>query len=163
DAAVVADDLEARCDALRSGKATARQQGGGYEPVKGLGARRVTRSQLLRLAYLGHVLSYVQPRPPAARKLVVDGGQTRRVKLAARYKEVRSVVATLRRWAGEAAPAAPHVILNKHCPCCPFRDSCGPLAEAEDSLSLLDRMTPNLMRKYHDKGISTVHQLSHLF
>jgi hypothetical protein len=69
----------------------------------------------------------------------------------------------LRRWTGEAAPEAPPVILNKHCPCCPFRDGCRQLAEREDSLSLLDRITPKLMRKYHEKGISTVHQLSHLF
>ncbi len=36
-------------------------------------------------------------------------------------------------------------------------------AEKEDNLSLLDRMTPKLMRKYHDKGIFTVRQLSHIY
>jgi predicted RecB family nuclease len=163
DAAVVADDLEACSDALRRAKATAGQQGCGYEPVKVLGTHRVTNSQILGLAFVGHVLSHVQPRPPAAGTLVLTGGQARRVKLVGRYKEVRSIVATLRRWVGHASPEAPRVILNKHCPCCPFRDCCRRLAETEDSLSLLDRMTPKLMRKYHEKGISTVHQLSHLF
>jgi predicted RecB family nuclease len=163
DVALVADDLEARCDALRRGKGAAGQQECSYEPVKVLGTRRVTKSQVLGLAYLGHVLGHVQPRPPAAGTLVRAGGQACRVKLAGRYKEVRSIVATLRRWAAEAAPEAPPVILNKHCPCCPFRDCCRQQAEREDSLSLLDRITPKLMRKYHDKGISTVHQLSHLF
>jgi predicted RecB family nuclease len=54
-------------------------------------------------------------------------------------------------------------MLNKHCPSCPFRDSCLEQAEREDNLSLLDRMTPKLMRKYHDKGIFTVTQLSYLY
>jgi predicted RecB family nuclease len=38
-------------------------------------------------------------------------------------------------------------MLNKHCPSCPFRDACLQRAEKEDNLSLLDRMTPKLMRK----------------
>ena len=53
--------------------------------------------------------------------------------------------------------------MNKHCPSCPFRDACLEQAEREDNLSLLDRMTPKLMRKYHDKGIFTVKQLSHVY
>src|SRR5208283_3611380 len=46
---------------------------------------------------------------------------------------------------------------------CPFRIACLQQAEKEDNLSLLDRMTPKLMRKYHDKGIFTVRQLSHIY
>ncbi|MEX1095476.1 MAG: IS66 family transposase [Planctomycetales bacterium] len=163
DALVVADDLEARCDALKRRKVTTDRQENGYEPVKVLGTHCATKPQILGLAYLGHVLGHVLPRPPATGMVMLAGGQARRIKLTGRYKEVRSVVAALRRWAGEAVPEAPRVILNKHCPCCPFRDNCRPLAEAEDSLSLLDRMTPKLIRQYHDKGISTVHQLSYLF
>jgi predicted RecB family nuclease len=163
DPLVVADEMEACCDALKRGKATGDQKGYDYEPVKVIGTRRVTMSQIFGLAYVGHVLGHVQPRFPAVGTLVLAGGQTRRVRLAGRYRVVRSVVATLQRWAGEAAPEAPRVILNKHCPCCPFRDCCHRLAEMEGSLSLLDRMTPRLMRKYHEKGISTVHQLSYLF
>ena len=36
-------------------------------------------------------------------------------------------------------------------------------AEKEDSLTLLDRMTPQIMRKYHNKGIFTITQLSYQF
>ena len=32
-------------------------------------------------------------------------------------------------------------MLNKHCPGCPFRGACLQKAEAEDNLSLLDRIT----------------------
>src|SRR3990172_4126114 len=163
DAVVVANGLEARCDALKRGKTSADEGGCGYEPVKVLGTRRVTKSQVLGLAYLGHVLGQVQPRPPATGTLIRVGGQVCRVKLAGRYKEVRSIVATLRALAGEPAPVAPPVILNKHCPCCSFRDYCRQRAEKEDTLRVLDRITPPLLQKYHGKGVFTVHQLSFLF
>ena len=58
---------------------------------------------------------------------------------------------------------APPVILNRHCPLCPFRTECRAKAEADDDLSLLDRMTPKAIRRYHKKGIFTVTQLSYLF
>ena len=85
------------------------------------------------------------------------------MKLAGKYKEVRRIVEALRAWAEAPAGDAPPVVLNKHCPSCPFRDACLQQAEKEDNLSLLDRMTPKLMRKYHDKGIFTVKQLSHIY
>src|SRR5205085_11770227 len=72
-------------------------------------------------------------------------------------------VETLRAWANAPASEAPLVILNKHCPSCPFRDACLQHAEKEDNLSLLDRMTPKLIQKYHNKGIFTVRQLSHIY
>ena len=76
---------------------------------------------------------------------------------------MRRIVEALRAWADDPAGDAPPVVLNKHCPSCPFRDACLQQAEKEDNLSLLDRMTPKLMRKYHDKGIFTVRQLSHIY
>ena len=44
-----------------------------------------------------------------------------------------------------------------------LRASCRQEAEKDDNLSLLDRITPPLLRKYHAKGIFTVNQLSYLF
>jgi predicted RecB family nuclease len=55
------------------------------------------------------------------------------------------------------------VVLNKHCPYCPFKIACTGLAEAADDLTLLDHMTPKAMQRYHSKGIFTVTQLSFLF
>ena len=85
------------------------------------------------------------------------------MKLAGKYKEVRRIVDALRAWAGDPAGDAPPVLLNKHCPSCPFRDACLQQAEKEDNLTLLDRMTPKLMRKYRNKGIFTVTQLSYIY
>jgi predicted RecB family nuclease len=163
DAALTADGLDARCDALRKVRGDSSFGRFAYEPVKAVGTERIGKPQAVALAYLGHVLGLVQERLPDAGILVQPDGRQARVRLAGKYKEVRRIVEALKTWAGEAAADAPPVILNKHCPACPFRDACRRQAEEEDSLSLLDRMTPKLMRKYHDKGIFTVKQLSHLF
>jgi predicted RecB family nuclease len=163
DAVLSADGLEARCDALTRVGRPLGPGGAVYEPVKVIGAHRVTKAQTIGLAFLGYVLGRLQHHPPAAGTLVRAGDRPCRVKLAGKYKEVRSIVASLKAWANEPACEAPPVVLNKHCPCCPFRDACRQRAEQEDSLSLLDRMTPKLMRQYHAKGIFTVQQLSHLF
>jgi predicted RecB family nuclease len=157
------DGLQARCDALRRVRADSASGGFAYEPVKVVGTGRVGRAQAVGLAYLGHVLGLVQRQLPAAGTLVLAGGRSCRVKLAARYKEVRSIIAALTAWAEEPTPKPPPVVLNRHCPCCPFRAGCRRQAEEEDSLTLLDRMTPKLLRQYQAKGIFTVHQLSHTF
>jgi predicted RecB family nuclease len=163
DVAVVADDLEARCNALRKVRTTSAIGGFGYEPVKVVGTERADKAQVVALAFLGHVVGLVQRQLPAAATLVLAGGRCCRVKLTARYKEVRSIIAALKAWAEEPAPKPPPVVLNRHCPICPFRAGCRRQAEEEDSLSLLDRMTPKLLRQYQAKGIFTVHQLSHTF
>ena len=134
-----------------------------YEPVKVIGTCRASRPDALGLAYQGLVLGEVQGRQPSSGTLVLLGDRPSKVKLAGKYKEVRRIVEALRAWARHPAGDAPPVVLNKHCPSCPFRDACLQQAEKEDNLSLLDRMTPKLMRKYHDKGIFTVRQLSHIY
>ena len=128
-----------------------------------IGTCRASRTDALGLAYQGLVLGEVQGRQPASGTLVRLGDRPSKVKLAGKYKEVRRIVEALRAWADDPASDAPPVVLNKHCPSCPFRDACLQQAEKEDNLSLLDRMTPKLMRKYHDKGIFTVRQLSHIY
>jgi predicted RecB family nuclease len=70
---------------------------------------------------------------------------------------------TLKAWKGAPATAPPPILLNEHCPICPFKKKCLEQAEKDDSLTLLDRMTPKVMRKYHKKGIFTITQLSYLF
>ena len=105
----------------------------------------------------------MQRRLPAAGKLFLLDDRVLKVKLTGKYKEVRRIVEVLRAWAKAPTTNEPTVVLNKHCPSCPFRESCLEQAQKNDTLSLLDRMTPKLMRKYHDKGIFTVRQLSHIY
>jgi predicted RecB family nuclease len=163
DVDLTADGLQACCDFLTKVNESSRLGRFSYEPVKVIGTRRASRPDTLGLAYQGLVLGEVQGRQPSLGTLVLLGDRRSKVKLVGKFKEVRRIVDALRTWAGNSAGDAPPVLLNKHCPSCPFRDACLQQAEREDNLSLLDRMTPKLMRKYHDKGIFSVKQLSHLF
>jgi predicted RecB family nuclease len=163
DAELVADGLQAHCDFLNKTTEPSRIGRHGYEPVVVLGTCRASRADAVGLAYRGLVLGEMQGRLPASGTLVRLGGRPYKVKLAARYKPAKKIVEVLRGWAGSSAVEPPLVILNKHCPSCPFRDACLRQAEKEDDLSLLDRMTPKLMRKYQEKGIFTVKQLSFVY
>lgn len=163
DAELTADGLHARCDFLTKVSEPSRLGRFSYELVKVIGTCRASRQDILGLAYQGFVLGEVQGRQPPPGTLVLLGDRPCKVKMAGKHREVHRVVETLRAWAEAPGVDAPPVVLNKHCPGCAFRDACLQQAEKEDSLSLLDRMTPKLMRKYHDKGIFTVRQLSHVY
>jgi predicted RecB family nuclease len=155
--------LQARCDFLTKVDEPSRLGRHSYEPVKVIGTCKASRTDTLGLAYQCLVLSEVQGRQPPSGTLIRLGGHPCKVKLTSKCKDVRRIVDALRAWADDPASDAPPVILNKHCPSCPFRGACLQQAEKEGNLSLLDRMTPKLMRKYHDKGIFTVRQLSHIY
>ena len=163
DADLATDVRRARCDFLAKVGVPSRLGRHSYEPVKVIGTCRASRTDALGLAYQGLVLGDVQGRQPASGTLIRLGDHPSKVSLTSKYKEVRRIVDALRTWADDPTGDAPPVALNKHCPSCPFRDACLRQAAAEDSLSLLDRMTPKLMRKYHDKGIFTIRQLSHIY
>jgi predicted RecB family nuclease len=162
-AGLAIDGLHARCDFLMKVNEPSLLGRFGYEPVKVIGTWRASRPDTFGLAYQGFVLGEVQGRQPSSGTLVLLGDRLRKVKLVGKYKEVRRIVEALRAWPSQPASDAPPVVLNKHCPSCPFRDACLQQAEKEDNLSLLDRMTPKLLRKYHEKGIFTVRQLSHIY
>jgi predicted RecB family nuclease len=163
DAELTAGALRARYDFLAKVDEPSRLGQHAYEPVRAIGTGAASRTDALCSAYQGLVLGEVQGRLPVSATLVRSGGCPRKVQLAGKYKAARRVVEALRVWASNPPGDAPPVVLNKHCPICPFRGACLPQAEKEDSLSLLDRMTPRLMRKYHDKGIFTVRQLSYVY
>ncbi|HBI44060.1 MAG TPA: IS66 family transposase [Planctomycetales bacterium] len=163
DTELAADGLHACCEFLTKVNEASRLGRFRYEPVKIIGTCRASRTDATGLAYAGLVLGEVQGRLPASGTLVRLGDHACKVKLAGRYKEVRKIVEALQGWTSNPAGEPPPVMLNKHCPSCPFRDACLRQAEKEDNLSLLDRMTPKLMRKHHDKGIFTIKQLSHVY
>jgi len=158
-------DLEAYCDVLTKVGSTLRgdRKSAGYEPTIMLGTSGIERDDVLALSFAGHVLGQIQGTIPAAGHLVTLGGERRRINLQAEYKTVKSIIARLRNWSADSSVQPPSVVLNKHCPYCPFKLACSDLAEASDDLSLLDRMTPKAMERYHSKGIFTVTQLSFQF
>src|SRR5271166_2883047 len=150
------------CDALR----IVGQRGGdpvAYEPTIVVGTYRLEKEQRLNLSVVGYVLEQLQGKPPATGCLITLDGECHRVNLRPMYKTVSSILERIRGWCGETPMQPPPVVLNRHCPYCSFKNVCSQQAEGADDLSLLDRMTPKAIRRYHNKGIFTIKQLSFLF
>ncbi|MDP2796280.1 MAG: IS66 family transposase [Methanoregula sp.] len=156
-------DLESYCDVLT--RVGSRQSFGKdiYEPTIVVGTHTITKEQKIELAFVGHVLGQVQNKLPVIGTIIGADQQDHRVKLENIYKELRPIIKTLKEWITTSLSEPPPVILNRQCPYCQFRNDCREKAETDNDLSLLDRMTPKLIRRYHKKGIFTVNQLSYLF
>lgn len=73
-------------------------------------------------------------------------------------KKLTGMIATL-----IAAPAPPDLILNRHCGECEFQAECRQRAVEKNDLSLLSNMSEKERRKFNERGIFTVTQLSHTF
>ena len=118
---------------------------------------------MLNLSVIGYVLQHLHGTPPATGFLVTLDGECHRVNLGPMYKAVISILDHIRGWCKDPPIQPAPVILNRHCPSCSFKYVCSQYAEEADDLSLLDRMTPKAMQRYHKKGIFTVKQLSFVF
>src|ERR1039458_5914074 len=156
-----AANVAAYCDALR----IVGQRGDpvAYEPTIVVGTYRPEKEQMLNLSVAGHVLEQLHGKFPATGCLITLDGKCHRVNLRPMYKTVSSILERIRGWCAEPPMQPPPVVLNKHCPYCPFKNVCSQQAEGADDLSLLDRMTPKAIGRYQNKGIFTVKQLSFLF
>ena len=162
-ATLKAKDLEAYCDVLtpvlRGGSAR-RQM---YEPTLVVGSHTITQEHRLALAFIGYVLGQLQPAAPAAGTVIGMGEQVCRVPLKKLYGRLDPIVKDLRAWASASFADARPVILNRHCPLCPFRAECASQAQHDDDLSLLEPMPPRAWQRYRDRGIFTVQQLSYVY
>lgn len=134
-----------------------------YQPTIFVGTHTVSKEQRLALFFTAHVLEEVQQKAPTVGYIVNAEGKARKVKLDDTKSALLPVMEPLKEWLTEEKTEEPPVILHKHCQLCQFRDACRAKAEQEDSLSLLDRVTPKIIRKYEKKGIFTVKQLSYTY
>ena len=163
-------DLVASCDAVKRVGEHGKTKGGPQHPQHGplspilaVGTFTVTPDQRLALAFAGHVQGLIQGSPSRFGTIVTRDDGAHHVDLGSGLKEVKSSLDALRGMQGPERSDVPPIVLNRHCPLCPFRDDCRTKAEAADDLSLLDRMTPKAIRRYKRKGIFTVKQLSFLY
>ena len=161
DVKLQANDLFAPLDILT--KATSESRRFCYEPTLISGNYSVQFEDRIKLLFAAHVLTQLQGNSPKHGFIVTMGGATKKIALGNGYGPIIKSIDVLRQWASSISAEAPRVMLNKHCNVCQFRNSCRKLAEEVDDLSLLDRMTPKLIGKYHKKGIFTIQQLSYLF
>jgi predicted RecB family nuclease len=158
-----ADGFAAVCDVLTRGEEASMGGTRRYEPTLCLGTHRISNEQKLAMAFAGYLLGRLQHTPPVRGRLIALDGTSHTVTLDQSAEDLRPFLDPLQAWTTGAPPAPPPVILNKHCPLCPFQRSCQAQAEQEDNLSLLDGVTARVMRQYAKKGIFTVTQLSYLF
>jgi predicted RecB family nuclease len=157
------DGLAADCGVLTRVEGTSTFGKHSYEPTIFVGTHSISKEQQLELSFVGSVLERLQHTSPAAGRIIGMDVKSHTVKLGASAKALRPLLEPLHEWITADSPTPPPLILNKHCPLCPFQRLCHAQAEQEDNLSLLDGVTARVMRQYEKKGIFTVKQLSYLF
>lgn len=158
-----ADELQATADALVSLKKAVGKGSSSYEPHLAIGSNSITKEDKIRLAFIGHILGNGHRHSPNTGVIINGSGDAERIILAKLIIYLEPAIDTLKAWRDDPASAPPPIFLNEHCPICPFKNKCLEQAEKDDSLTLLDRITPKIMRKYHKRGIFTITQLSYLF
>ena len=156
-------DLAADCDVLTKVHRSSSLGSHSYEPISIVGTHQVTKEQKLALLFIAYVLGKLQDKLPATGTIVGADGESHKFGMASADRTLMPMINALRQWTGSSPVTVPPVILNKHCPMCQFWKGCLEQAEKADDLSLLDRITPKTIRKYHKKGIFTVTQLSYIF
>src|SRR5262249_46629768 len=134
-----------------------------YEPSIFVGTHSISKEQQLELSFVRYVLERLQRTLPVAGKIIGMDGTSHTVKLDHHSKALTPLLEPLQEWVTVDSPTPPPLVLNKHCPLCPFQRMCQTQAEQEDNLSLLHGMTARMIRQYERKGIFTVKQLSYLF
>ena len=158
-----ADGFEAECDVLTRVEGKSALGKYSYEPTICVGTHTISKEQKLEVAFVVHVLEHLQNKPPTAGRIIGMNGSSHTVKLENGSKDLLPILEPLKEWIEADSPEPPPIVLNKHCSLCPFQQPCQAQAEREDNLSLLNGVTPRIMRQYERKGIFTVRQLSYLF
>jgi len=156
-------NLSAYADSLTKVEVASFQRKNHYVPTLVVGTHKISKKQKFQLAFIGYVLSNLQRNKPASGTIVVSGGKAHTIKLATVYKDVDMALKKIKMWTQSIKPESPPIILNKQCSLCPFQKKCEIKAVEKDDLSLLSRLSPKEIQKYHKKGIFTVNQLSYLF
>ena len=158
-----ADGFEAECIVLTRVEGKSALGKHSYEPTICVGTHTISKEQKLEVAFVGYVLERLQNKPPAAGKIIGMNGSSHTVKLENSSRDLMPILEPLQEWIVADSSEPPPIVLNKHCSLCPFQQPCQAQAEREDNLSLLNGVTPRVMRQYERKGIFTVRQLSYLF
>jgi len=160
--AVLEDDLlSLKIDGLKKLAGPSKLGNFHYVPMLFHEGRKVGKEQRVLLEVFGLLLSKIQGVLPAYG--IVWHGKActlKRIRFGAGLRKGEQMLRELREMSESASP--PRLALNDHCRICEFRKGCLAKAQESDSLTLLDRMTPKLTRRYEKKGVFTVTHLSYL-
>ena len=116
-----ADGFDAECDVLTrvTGKSTLGRFS--YEPTICVGTHTISKEQKLEMSFIGHVLGCLQNKSPMAGKIIGMDGKSHGVKLDNNSKDLFPILEPLQEWIAADSPKPPPIVLNKHCPLCPFQ------------------------------------------
>lgn len=133
-----------------------------YAPLRVVSHEKLSTADKLILAFDGTVLTHVCGAESRVGK-IIHGREFIRtsVPLNPLYAKVRAIIARIA--AQNSNPIPPPLVLNSHCAECDYQSRCQALANEADDLSLLARLTEKERRKYRDRGVFTVTQLSYTF
>jgi predicted RecB family nuclease len=154
-------DLSATCDAI-----VPRGPDGGsiqYEPHLAVGTRSISRGHRMQVTFAGFAVGELYGHRPTHGAIAPFNDTLQRVRLLPLYPAVEAIIDVLREWGRHLPVDPPPLLLNRNCAKCTFHRICLKGAEEQDNLTLLERMTPKLMRKYGKRGTFTINQLSYAY
>jgi predicted RecB family nuclease len=162
DYAVAEPEVHARLQGLELDRSRSRAGIDSYIPVRFLPKEKVTAFDRLLLAFDAFALSRTTGKLSSVGK-IVHGCRysSTKVALVKLHRKVRSVIEKM--MTERAKSAAPAVVLNRHCTECQFQTQCREIAREKDDLSLLTTISDVERKRFHERGIFTVTQLSYAF
>ena len=157
-----AENLESTIHAVEHVPSQGRSEPARFLPIRFIYTDKLSRDDRLLLAFDGLVLSEMLGREVSHGKIIHGNSHAKlNVKTSALAVEVGKHVAEIAELLSNPSP--PDLILIPHCTECEFQALCRQKALERDDLSLLSGMTAKERKKFHDKGIFTVTQLSYTF
>src|SRR5205807_2258269 len=115
------DGFAADCGVLTRVEGTSTFGKHSYEPSIFVGTHSISKEQQLELSFVGYVLERLQSTLPVAGKIIGMDGTAHTAKLGESAKALRPLLEPLYEWITADSPKPPPLVLNKHCPLCPFQ------------------------------------------
>jgi len=163
DCTLQTSDLSAHVHGLelvRSPRAKGRRA---YVPIRFVSTERISTADKLLLTFDALVFSQTCGITPPRLGKLIHGQEytTTTVPLAPLYAKVQSILTAIS--VQRTSPTPPPLVLNKHCAECRYAAQCREIATKADDLSLLAKINEKDRKKYHERGVFTVTQLSYTF
>lgn len=162
DQVIRAQHLEASIHAIQRMPPDRMEQFPPLVPIRFVHTNKLSRADRLMAGFDAFVLSKVLDKQIGLAKIIHgENRSTVKVKTNTLLREVRKVVSSV--VTITSGPLPPHLILNRHCIECEFRDRCRKQAIEKNDLSLLANIGDKERARLNSKGIFTVNQLSYTF
>ncbi len=163
DCTLQVSDLCSQVHALELARSPRTKGRSAYVPIRFVSTERISRADKLLLTFDALVFSQACGITPPRLGKLIHGREYRMttVPLAPLYAKVQSILTAISAQHNSTTP--PPLVLNKHCIECQYVAGCRETATKADELTLLAKMSEKDRKKYHEKGIFTVTQLSYTF